>query len=737
MSEPHSSSRLSLSSKGVLLVLAALPAVFATGYTSFEFLRQDVLLVAASLILTIWGVEVLRQRAFKTVALSVLAPLGALSLWALLSSTWSPVPMNGVLDAGLLLSLSALAIPLALPSREPLTWRHIMAATSAGTIAAGVCGLLDASGVGIFSQVWDAPSPTGTFDASEFGVAYYVIALPLSAALVGAKSPVLKILGGLALIMGSVHLALLGASWMALIALAVAMVVPAAALMIHSKKLGQTLSPLVLGAACVVLIATGIGRTQFDHQDEDYNPATSLPVVATHKVLYSPDSIAKKIPRDARFAISRMESLRDDSAQDYLEGITLKAAKDRPLIGQGSGGWWLSQSRFVDMGHPFYVERFDHYPAFHSTHNGYAKVFIEYGVLGLLLLIATFFAAIASFSAPLRAQSASTDVPSPNIHALWGFAASLLAGAIIMYSTSAIELAAPMAVLTAALISLAVTTHGIEVARAATSPSRSIITPLIAVAAAAAMIVMGAIELTAGYYQGKADQLLLYGRFEQAHKDYLKAHDILPVHGENLYNAVLAAWRTGDANEMLPLMEEAVTLRPHDARIYHLKAHLHLMRNEYKDMLNAEKTALSLYPTYLDAYENIHIANDLLMDFENAIKSIEQALTLNPPRKIRTEMHTRAASIYGGPAANPAKAIYHLEKVIPLLDNRVAIEQLSVQLEETKKRVERERLRSEGKPIPSDLMPVKETHDHNHVEDMLPPGIKPPAGHDNHDGHDH
>ncbi len=367
------------------------------------------------------------------------------------------------------------------------------------------------------------------------------------------------------------------------------------------------------------------------------------------------------------------------------------------------------------------------HPHFRSTHNGYAKVFIEYGVLGLLLLIATFFTAIASFSSPLRTESdAQGDLPGPNIHAMWGFGASLIAGAVIMFSTAAIELAAPMALLTASLISLTITTRQTRPTPSAPS-SRGVLTPLVCVAAAAAMMFMGAMELTAGYHRGKADQLQLYGRFELAHKDYSIAHEMIPAHGETLYNFVLSAWRTGDAVELFPKLEEAVKLRPHDARPHHLKGQLHLMRREFKLAIDAEKTAISLFPTYLDAYENLNIGYDRNLDFESATKFLEQAISLNPPRQMLIKLHSRAASIYTGPLNNPAKAITHLEAVIPMVENRATIEQLTSKLTETKKQIERDKLMREGKQVPAELLPADNHADHNHFNpNQLLPGTSIP-----------
>ena len=743
---PRAPSSLALSSMVTLGILATLPAIFATGFSSYTFLRHDVLLATSGLALAIWGVEALRTRTFHKGSLATLAPLFGLALWALTSSFWSPNLLNGALDSGLLLALAALSIPIAFPVRRPLSWQALMGAASVGTIVAGLFGVLDAAGVGVFGQVFDAPGPAGSFDAAEFGTAYYVVALPLAAALIGyrSSSKLLPALGALATIFGGIHLAMINTSWLALIALAIGLIVPAATLMIHADKTRRSLTLPSLVAGAVMLIAAGIGPAQFSPEDAKtasyYNPAVALPVVATHNVLMSPDTLSKQAPRDARFALRRIESVQDDEAKDYLHALTLKAAKDRPLIGLGAGGWWLSQSRFVELGHPFLKKRFDHYPAFRSTHQSYAKVFIEYGVLGLILLAATLFAAIAAFSAPLRSSSPTTkgdDQTAVDAHALWGFGAALLAGAILMAGFPVIELAAPMAIMATALAALAMMV-------AHTTPSssapaqRSLFAPLVAVLTAAALLVSGALTLTSDYMQGKADQFMLYGFYEKARTEYAKAHDFLPIYGEVAYNKALAAWRTGELQDEAETLEEAIALRPNDARFHHLRASMILNQKDFKGNIVGEQAAISRFPTYIEAYENLIVAYDMSMQFQEATSMIEDLLALDPPFQTRVKLHVRAGDLYGGPANNPAKAIEHYDKVLPMLESKQLIDQIRVKRDEIQKQLQRDKLLREGKSIPSELLPDQQ-HDHNHVEDMLmPPGLpKIKKQHDHHEGDGH
>lgn len=737
---------LALSSMVTLAILATLPAIFATGFSSYTFLRQDLLLAASGLALAIWGVEALRARTFHKGSLATLAPLFGLGLWALVSSFWSPNLIHGALDSGLLLSLAALSVPIAFPVRRRLSWQALMGAASVGTIAAASCGLLDAAGVGIFGQVFDAPGPVGSFDAAEFGTAYYVVALPLSAALLGYASSrkALPILGAVATILGSAHLAMLNTSWLALIALAIGLIVPAATLMLNAERTSRTLTLPSLIAGAVLLLAAGIGPAQFSSQKAEeakkasyYNPAVSLPIIATHNVLMSPDTLSKKVPRDARFALRRIESVQDDEARDYLQAITLKAAKDRPLIGLGSGGWWLSQSRFVELDHAFLKKRFDHYPAFRSTHQSYAKVFIEYGVLGLILLAATLFAAIAAFSATIRSSNQTSAESQLDAHALWGFGATLLAGAILMAGFPLIELAAPMAIMATALAALAMLVSQTTSASAHTTP-RSLGAPLVAVLSAAVLLISGGVTLTAGYMQGKADQFMLYGFYEKARKEYAKTHAMLPIHGEVAYNQALAAWRTGDLQEEADTLEHALALRPNDARFHHLRASMILNLKDFKGNIEAEQAAISRYPAYIEAYENLIVAYDMSMQFEQATKTIEALLALDPPFHAKVKLHTRAGDLYGGPANNPAKAIDHYDKALPMLESKQLVDQIRVKRDELKKQLEREKFIREGKSVPSKLLP-EQPHNHNHIEDMLmPPGLpKVNERHDHHEGDGH
>lgn len=750
---------LSLSSLIALVTLAALPVTFTTAFSSYEYMRKDVLLALAGLALASWCIETIRAKKITLLDTRAPALIGALGTWALISSAWSPSWLAGLADSGVWFALAATALALTAPTGRALQPATLIAAGSVGTAAAGLAGLLDLAGIGLFTVTFDAPGATGAFDAAEFGFAYYAVSLPLSAALLGHKETPYKAAGVAAIITGCAHLSMLGTSWLHFGLLAAGLIIATAFAMTLGGKRGKP-NMIALAASALILIAGALGPATLGPQDEPYNPATSLPIMSYEQVAINPDSLREKRARDARFDIFRPESVTDPQARDYVRQLSRAHAAERPLLGLGAAGFWLSQSRIVLGDHPFLDDQFDTYPVFRSPHNGFLKILIEYGVLGLVL----FALLVCGVLARLKPNS-DTKEDELDATLIWGASASALAGLAVMADTAL--LTAPEALLAWTL--------ALSVIGMITSKPKTIETNPLALSgplflAATAVIALGAFSLTSSFYRGKGDQLMLYGKHEAARTAFMSAHHIFPAHGEALYNWALTLENSKERDK-LDTKEElsiALTLRPDDARILHQVGKYYLTTQRISQMIDSETKAINRNPNLVEAYEYIAVGHDMNHDFLEATEILERALAQNPPTKARHELHTTAGRYFSGPANKPAKALDHYKKALALTEDSVLQTRLTGRITELEKRVERERLIREGKPVPLDLMPADQHnaageilgapghgHGHGHGQQGgMPPMIKPPPGlppmpkhlqqktqqphgHGAHEGHDH
>ena len=592
--------------------------------------------------------------------------------------------------------------------------------------------------MGIFTAVWDPAGATGTFDALEFAAAYYAVALPLCAAGLSGDHKIARGLAGAGLVLGGAHLALSATSWLIPALMAAALALPAVAL---ARRAGPTAAglPALIGAGLIVL-AGALGPAALAPEPEPTNPATSLPWVTRIESNLYEDNVRRGQPTDPRFAIERIETVRQPEARDYLGQVTRTfLEQDLSPIGEGAGGWWLHQTRHVLPDHEFMQGRFDRYPAFRSPHNGYAKLLIEQGIVGLILWALWGLGLLVLIWRAAGAAPEAEDDPEARAQRawIWGTSAAVLSALLVMSQTALLELAAPVLVLFVSAGALARSAHehlgqgGWGTSWRAESSVFG--WALAAVSLGAAVLTLGAFDTTSRFFQGRADQLMFHGHFKEARADYLRAHEIFPARGELLYNHALASWRLGDTQpqmlvEILEELKRAQSMRPEDARILHLRGVLHLKRRELSKATELSRAAIRRFPTYIDAYKNAAIAQNLSMNFDGATDTLEEAIALEPPAKVRVGLHESAGQIFEGPSTNPAKALEHYQAALELASTEMLRARLRGRAVEMKKRVERERLARENKPIPPELMPTKKHH--NHAGEALGlPGA--------HDGHGH
>ncbi len=729
-SHTESDDSLGLSSYIALATLAAAPVLFATGWTSYALFKRDALLGLSALALTVWALEVLRARGARFGAGRLICALLLFTGWVATSSVWAPAKLAGVLDASLILAGASLTCVLAAPARRAPSWSHLSGALGLGAALAGAAGLLDLAGVGLFTIVWDPPGPTGTFDSAEFVAAYYTIALPPLAAGVAKGSTPSRILSGAGLLLGGAHFALCGEVWGVALVAAIGIIGAAVPALIRRTQTGGV-HPIALGGGAAILIAAMLGPATLGPDSSLSNPATGLPVVENNAKTVSKSAIERNAPTFTKFAIMRYESATDPVMRDYAHQRAIDAGKTEPLIGNGAGSFWGDATEHIDMTHPLTDDLFDIYPAFRSPHSAYLKVFAEQGIIGVALWLLTLFA-IGALCLKAMMGTPEDELDDTWVTQAWGVSAGLVAGAAAMWSTAFLE--APASAMTwFGLVGWLAHHASVRVEDGWTAgwgePDGAGIAgfspALFGISIAAATLTLAGFSITSGYFRGAADQFMLRGRYEQALPYYERAQRALPAHAEDLYNQAVVRMNTGGTRGALPYVTQSLDLRPHDARVIHAKAKIHMANLDFLSAAKAEERALRRFPHYLEAYTSLAAAKSRATDIKSAAEVFERALALDPPISVRGTMAESLGQLYEGPLKSAKDALKWYEYALEYTEARQTREKLGTRVEEMKKRVKRERLMREGKPIPKELMPEK---DHDAAGEIM--GV--PGGHDGH-----
>ena len=236
------------------------------------------------------------------------------------------------MSAGPLLAVLALAWVILAPTGRRVRAMELGAAVSIGTAAAGLWGVLDAAGVPWFTIVWDAPGAVGGFGAREFASAFYVVALPLAAMTMalGRERRGFAALGGLALVLGSAHFAMV-ASIPAAAALLVGGLVTAG-LSVWSRA---SRTPVMVTAGLMIAagVVGGIGSSALAPPADAPKWAVSLPMVETFDPLHEVKNMHNGRPVNARFAHERIEEVTSSEARSYLWATGMKAWEESQVVG--------------------------------------------------------------------------------------------------------------------------------------------------------------------------------------------------------------------------------------------------------------------------------------------------------------------------------------------------------------------------------------------------------------------
>lgn len=727
----NSDEKLSVSTLLILALTAVVPLSVATGFSNFERPRQVVLAVVAGLALIAWGVGLVRRGSAKMASPGTMA-LGAGFVGCVaISLAWSGLLEFGAISAVMWVGLGAVFLVLSAPvGRRPrfLDWAT---AVAAGALGAGGLGIYDLLGFSGLTPVWDPAGATGGFDAMAFGAAYYLVAIPILAGAVAISRGLRRWFVAAALVVASVHTAVV-IDGLLLGILAGAMGLSALVMRAVGGASLERSSKLALGTSALIVVVA-LGALLFYDRPDSASLADDLP-----RVMQSSEFDAEMARQDSArwwfFAPDRMESPIGQEYRSYLNSTTRGLWEDEPIIGHGAGGWWLMQSDVVDVSDPDIETMFDRYPAFTSPHSDYSRIAVEQGALGLLLFVLWLLGVATAIIGSLRRD---TLIDAESAVVMWALASTFIVGVAAMGVVPLLELVSSGVVwVGAAAMAVSYSAHRSEsgdwLAVVSFGKQQGWVrygTVALVTLIAVAMVIPAVLHAKASLERGYGDHLMLHSQFDEAISWYQKSHETYPAHAGVLYNQAVAHRIQGDAVAGADEIREALEMRPYDARFHVLAAHVELAENRVRPALENAEEAVRTAPMFLEAYEVYAAALQRRASYRDTAAVFESVLELDPPTDKERVFRVQYASLLSEFFNDPQGAIEQLEIAIEQFPVGSERSLLGDRIEELENRLERERLEEAGEPVPPELQPEIDVHDHDHGG--------PLDLHDHGDGHDH
>jgi tetratricopeptide (TPR) repeat protein len=705
----------------LLILLAVAPAAFATGLSNFEALKELLLVGGMGLATVMWGIGTLRRRASTLTPGRVVVLMLLFAAYALAATLWADNRLLGLWESLHFVALAAAALIVSAPIGRPLRFKDLAAASGIGAAIAALFGILDLAGVGIFTVVWDPAGPTGPFDAMEFGVAYYVVVLPILLAAAIRFAGRARILFGLSTLLAAFHFALLSSwVWAAIFA----GVCVLSAFIVGALRRPQSLKVIVSSVILAAIVGVFMAVAQFGlGLDTEPTDATSLP-----QVMESPRLDLARIERaegqvqNMLFSADRTESVRDWEAHSYLLAVGGELFADKPVVGRGAGSWWPSQTSKPVAEHPYVLEMFEHYPAFRSPHNGLLKILVEYGLVGLMLfglwLLAAFAVALGALVGGGAPGEHGKGEPAQGAQANWvlehwAMLSAALAGLAFMLFTPLLSLAPAALVWVLALAVLARVSAGFNDFRGwsrvwqASAPkdgegrNRAL---LKGGAAAAVVVGLGILVPTvlntgAAFHRGRADQLMRATVYEEAIEAYKAAHSWYPAYGDAAINIGLASTQIGRLIEAEEWVHRAAEMRPHDVRAIVLKGRMLLRHPDTPMVVGLGNQAVAAFPNSVEARNLLISALDLQARYEEAAIQANELIKRGPPPAQIGELHKLVGDLYADFLGNPAKALRHYKAAIKFTQSREMQAKLQQKVDKIGETLDRRRRLREGKPV--------------------------------------
>jgi tetratricopeptide (TPR) repeat protein len=707
----------------IMVMLALVPPIFATGFSSYETLKNIVFAGGSSIALVVWAVETVRAGRISMVAGRVGIIWILWGLYSLAGAAWGPNQLLGLVEGVHLASIAVVGTIVLAPAGRPMRFRDLANAVAVGAGIAGVFGLLDLMGVGVFTRVWDPPGATGAFDAREFAVGYYAVAMPILMAAIWRYADAIRYVFAAAFVMAAAHFALT-AGWTVFVIFAGAVLFAWLIVVVFQRaNAAQVLYPAV---AMGVLVAILVGATQvmFTASPET-SDATSLPFLKRPNVV-SDKQRNERMVRNPVFAIGRTEAMLDHEMHEYLLEVSGRYISEKPLIGHGAGAWWSTQTDRIDPDHPFVAEMFEVYPAFRSTHNGYTKLLVEWGGVGLALF-ALWVLGVLGVS--IRALSKVEERPEWMMEH-WALLTAFLAGLVFMGFTPMLEFSPGVLVWACAgavmlrLAGIATSYEGSTSIWESESSTQVLSACLLAGIIGAGMLTPTFMNGMAERYRGAGDQFMLRTRFQPAINNYQKADDWYPAHGDVAYNVALAARKLGELEQLHEYVDYALELRPFDVRVLNLKGHTLLQEQEQLKALQVGRRAIEAFPNSQRAQTIVISALDLTEQFKTAVEQAEAYVERDPPVSARIRMYTMIGDFYFDIFSQYGKAKEAYEKAAALMSQGTERNNLQEKIQGLEKQIENQRRMREGKPP----LPDSDGHQHGPGHDHGPGMPKPPGG---------
>ncbi|MGM0555708.1 MAG: O-antigen ligase family protein [Myxococcota bacterium] len=706
----------------VMALLALLPPLFVTGFSSFETVKNVVFAAGASLALVIWAVQTVRAGRISMVAGRVGIIWILWGLFSLAGVGWAPNELLGLVDAVHLASIAAVGTIVLAPTGRPLRFRDFSNAVAVGAGVAGLFGLLDLVGVAVFTQVWDPPGATGSFDALEFAIGFYAVSLPVLMAAIWRYADKSRFVYATAFVLAAAHFGL-AAGWTVFAFFGAAVLV--AWLLVVVLQRGQAMGVLYPAVAMAVILAILVGAGQaFFPTKPGPTDATSLPYLKRPNVV-SDKQRAERMIRNPVFSIGRTESMLDQKMHEYLLGQSREYISSKPFLGHGPGAWWATQTSNIDPDDPFVAGMFEVYPAFRSTHNAYTKLLVEWGVVGLALFLLWVLGALV---VSIRALMKVAERPEWMLEH-WALLTSFFAGLVFMGFTPMLEFS-PGILVWAVAAGLMMRLSGVATSYSGStsiweSDSRGQVLGVCVLAGVigAGMLVPTFMNGMAERKRGAGDQYMLRTRHQEAINFYQEADDWYPAHGDVAYNVALAARRLGQLDQLHSYVDYAMELRPFDVRVLNLKGHALLQDREQYEALKVGRRALESFPNSERAQTLVISALDLTEQFKAAVVQAEAFVERNPPEATRRRMYTLIGDFHYDIFNQYGRAKEAYEKALDLMSPGSERNQLMEKVQSLETKIENQRRMREGKP------PIPEGgHDHDHGPG-LPGGMpKPPGG---------
>ncbi len=713
--------RLPVSTLLALVAVAVVPLAVATGFSNFERARQVVLAGLAAMSLVVWGVEVIRHRRVRVASPGTLAIGASFVAMVVGSVAWSGVWKFGTISAVMWASLGAIFLVLAAPTgKRGVGFLDWATAVGAGAIGAAGLGIYDALGGTALNPVWDPAGVAGGFDGIVFAALFYVLALPLLVAGVALSKGARRVFLGVALAGSAVHLAMVVPGVM-LAMTAVVMAAMAAVVAGRRRTVDAHRLKVAAGAGLLALVIGAGGWMAMDRPDRE-SVADDLP-----RVVQSTDDLDEMARHSDRsfwyFDADRMEAPLDLRYRSYLQSVSRGLWSQEPLVGHGAGGWWLKQTDVIDDSDPVVRSMFERYPAFRSPHSDPARILVEQGIIGIslwVLFLLSLITVMVGGWKGLKGRREASEEGELNALAWWGLSSTVVLGAALSVIYPVLELGSSAVLwVGSAAVLLSVVGAKTDGRWSRTVEARpnlgvAVVVGVVAALAAALLMVPTVLNAKAGLERGHGDHLMLRGQFSQAIEAYESAHETYPAHADVLYNKSLAYRQTGRSIEGFDALDEALVMRPHDARYVTDYTRIMFLQQHIDTALVAGEEATRLGPNYLPAYEVLSATLVRRARYQKVADLQRAIMERQPPSEEYNRAKRRYAIIHGDHLGDPEKAVELLEEVIEEVPFDEERELLRNRIDAFERQIEREKLEEQGLPIPPELEEHHHDHDHDH-----------------------